>query len=221
MTGIRRTGLVRVVMGSVAEQAVHHSSVPVLLLRAHEDSALRFQEADEAGALRILVPLDGSPLAETVLAPVHALALALTTSRPVEMHLMLVVAPYVDMPENMPDGLIVGGANAYLERTAQRLRLSNNDGRLTVTWSVVAHGDIAHAIVSAAETKEASDKGGCRPYYDLVAMATHGRGKSFITRLALGSVTDRVLHQSKLPLLVVRPREATKPTSDPGVQIDS
>lgn len=232
MTSHGRTGLGRAVLGSVAEYVVHHSAIPVLLLREHEDGARGFQSADEAGALRMLVPLDGSPLAEAILVPAHTLAQALTRSKPVEMHLMMVVAPYVDLPENMPDGLILEGANAYLERTAQRLQRSNGDGRLTVTWSVVAHGDIAQAIVAAAETKEAraaaaSDKGDTPPHpytypysnpsYDLIAMATHGRGKSFIARLALGSVTDRVLHLSTLPLLLVRPDEATARTRAPEV----
>jgi len=216
MTSHGRTGLARVVMGSVAEHVVHHAAIPVLLVRDHAYGALGNLVSGENGMLRMLVTLDGSPLAEAVLAPVHALALALSVAKPVEIHLMLVVAPYVDMPESMPDALIVDGANAYLERTAQHLlRHSDENGRINVRWTVVAHGDIAQAIVAAAETTEAGEKGDSHPNppYDLIAMATHGRGKSFLARLALGRVTDRVLHQSKLPLLVVRPREAATPTA--------
>jgi len=44
--------------------------------------------------------------------------------------------------------------------------------------------------------------GGC----DIIAMATHGRGG--LERWAMGSVTERVLGATQLPLLVVRPQEA-------------
>ena len=41
-----------------------------------------------------------------------------------------------------------------------------------------------------------------RPAYDYIAMTTHGRGG--LQRWAMGSIAERVLHMTKLPLLIVR-----------------
>jgi nucleotide-binding universal stress UspA family protein len=65
---------------------------------------------------------------------------------------------------------------------------------LAITTTIVTNPDIAEAIVQTAE----QDK------VDLIAMATHGRGG--IQRWALGSVTERVLHASKVPLFLMRPQ---------------
>jgi nucleotide-binding universal stress UspA family protein len=160
----------------------------------------------------VLVPLDGSPLAETVLAPARALALALAAPGPADVHLTLVVAPYKAERTNMPDALILDGAKAYLEGVSQHLLADGGDGRLTVTRSVAVNYDFAHGILEAAEGGEhvaasaasgagTSAAGGC----DVIAMATHGRGG--VARWALGSVTERVLHATRLPILIVRPKE--------------
>ena len=53
--------------------------------------------------------------------------------------------------------------------------------------------DVAEAIVQKAE----------RENFDFIAMATHGRGG--VQHWALGSITERVLHATKLPLLIMRP----------------
>ena len=77
--------------------------------------------------------------------------------------------------------------------------------QLSVTCSVVVHEDIAEALIRFAEQgEEVADVegfGGC----DLIAMATHGRGGW--QRLVKGSITQRVLGASRLPLFIVRPRE--------------
>jgi nucleotide-binding universal stress UspA family protein len=158
--------------------------------------------------LHVLAPLDGSPLAETALGYASALALALAKPGSAHIHLMLVVAPDRAMRKYMPDALLLDGAAAYLEKVAQRLPSEVDDEALTVTWSIVAQGDIAHGIIAAAEMKEAletSVAGESHLRSDLIAMATHGQ--SAVARWALGSVTERVLHGTTLPLLIVRPHE--------------
>ena len=65
---------------------------------------------------------------------------------------------------------------------------------------------MAEAIVQQAE-------GAGNGQYDLIAMATHGR--SGIGHFTLGSVTERVLHSTRLPLLVVRPAKP-QPEPTPG-----
>ncbi len=79
------TGLKRWVLGSVAQQAVRHSPVPVLVLNEHG------VVPDAARPLRVLVPLDGSELAESALEPAAQLIAALTAPAQGELHLLRVV----------------------------------------------------------------------------------------------------------------------------------
>ena len=213
LTSHGRTGIGRWVLGSVANRIAHDSIAPVLILYARGDDGSA--EANPEQLAHILVPLDGSPLAEASLAPARALALALGEPGQAALHLMLVVTPSEAAPENMPQALIVDGAKAYLERTAQRLGAESDAGEpLTVTWSVVVNRDIAQGILAAAERGESIEgaEAAAPGRGNLIAMATHGRGG--IARWALGSVTDRVLHAAQLPLLIVRPAEiATQPKS--------
>jgi hypothetical protein len=71
-----RTGFTRCVLGSVAHQLVHQSAVPVLVLRESQSASL-LSPSDAACPLCTLVPLDGSPLAESALVPAAYLTAAL------------------------------------------------------------------------------------------------------------------------------------------------
>ena len=212
MTSHGRTGVGRWMLGSVAEHVAHHSPVPILVLRERKGmgagaGVLSLGRTEAEHRLRVLVPLDGSPLAEAALVPACALALALAGSGQASLHLTLVVAPYKTNRTNMPEALVVDGAMGYLERVSQRLRSEHPEGRLAVTRSVAADSDIAHGILAEAESGEQQDGKGARAFgrCDLIAMATHGH--SGLARWALGSVTERVLHATKLPILIVRPQE--------------
>src|SRR5712692_9865833 len=82
------TGLKRWVLGSVAQQAVRHSPVPVLVLNEHGMVSL----ASEPGVLRVLVPLDSSALSESAVEPAAQLLVAWTTPQVQgELHLLRVV----------------------------------------------------------------------------------------------------------------------------------
>ncbi len=67
---------------------------------------------------------------------------------------------------------------------------------LAVSTVVATDPDVAEAIVQTAE----QDK------VDFIAMATHGRGG--VQHWALGSITERVLHTTRVPLFIVRPQGA-------------
>lgn len=215
LTSHGRTGLGRWVLGSVAEHVVHHAPVPVLLLRGYHDGVVDLARPHAAQPLRVLVPLDGSPLAEAVLTPVCDIALALAEDRPVAIHLTLVISPYDAKQTNMPDALIVDGAKAYLARAARQLLNASDAGRLTVTWSVAVNGDFAYGILSAADgtaslaaTAEHATGGslpGQHDSFDLIAMATHGY--SGLARWMVGSVTERVLRASHRSMFIVRPKD--------------
>ncbi|HKW22919.1 MAG TPA: universal stress protein [Ktedonobacterales bacterium] len=200
MSSHGRTGLGRWMLGSVAEHVARYAPVPVLILRHGEKLFKTTPQADRQP--RILVPLDGSPLAEMALEPAASLALAFGA----DLHLALVVMPLEAMRENMPDALIVDGAKAYLSKVAHRMRAEHSG--LDVSWSVGVNVDPAAAIIRIAEEYEDTEGAGVSGGCDVIAMATHGR--TGLNRWALGSVTERVLHATRRPMLVVRAHRQEK-----------
>ena len=154
---------------------------------------------------RILVPLDGSTLAEHVLPYARALSRALHAPiellqafDPVPLHW---VKPEHGVYLDRLTSSFHGHALEYLESIGASLR------NLGVEVSCSAHeGDPAFVIVTEAQ-KEPNT---------LIAIASHGR--SGITRWALGSVMDKVLHATTNPMLVVRSRDNQMPTDDLGLK---
>jgi nucleotide-binding universal stress UspA family protein len=197
-------GLRRWMMGSVSLKVVRHSHVPVLLLRPQDaDTAILAQETTEQ--VRILVPLDGSTLAEEALAPAIALCRALSATKPGSLHLACVVSLFTTQALRIEQDEAVKAAQSYLTSVEQRLRQQEDAAGLTITSTVMLDLDIAHAIVTLAETgkgtEQSKDFAGC----DLIAMSTHSRGD--LAHWMMGSVTERVLDASKLPMLIVQPKE--------------
>ena len=144
----------------------------------------------------ILIPLDGSTRAETILP--HAISLA----HRYDAELVLLK---VDEPELMLGRDEVVDAEGYLEkrrreRTATLGYLESVAGRLRSESirvnTVIAYGSAVRAIADAAAEAGA----------DLVAMSSHGIGGS--TRQFYGSTTAGVLQKIDRPLLVVRNRRA-------------
>ncbi len=87
----------------------------------------------------------------------------------------------------------------------EMLAAPGRDHRLSVTWSVTIDDDIAAGIVRMAENGEDVEGGGAFDGCDVIAMATHGY--SGLQRWTVGSITERVLHATRLPLLIVRPTD--------------
>jgi len=85
-----RTGFKRWALGSVTQQVVHHSSVPVLILREGQ-SVLKPAQGNAACPVSALVPLDGSSLAEAALVPAANLVAALAAPAEGTLHLTQVV----------------------------------------------------------------------------------------------------------------------------------
>lgn len=197
MTSHGRTGLTRLVLGSVAQHIAQNSPVPVVVLREHGPDLFTASVAATQPA-RVLVPLDGSPLAEEALDPAAALLSALGVDG--EIHLTMVVMPFETRPENMPDGLVMDGAEMYLVGVAARLEREWTG--LTVTWEITTNTDAAEAIIYTGEGADARGSADNQKKYTAIAMATHGR--SGLSHLAFGSVTERVLHGTKIPLMIVR-----------------
>jgi nucleotide-binding universal stress UspA family protein len=111
---------------------------------------------------------------------------------------------------------MLGEAEEYLRATAEQVE---HEARglapgcaLSVTWAAIHGTDVAHTILKVAEARLDEEESALRPIHwppsDLIAMATHGRGG--LRRWMMGSVTDRVLHATRLPLLIARPAEVAQ-----------
>lgn len=151
----------------------------------------------------ILVPLDGSALAEQVLPHVRALAPLLSAN----VHLLHVVseADRYHLLFDDPQGLGESGRPLGPDREWEVLRKNSETYLQEQVEKLGAFGldaDFEVRLGSPPELiAEASDRDGIC----LVAMATHGY--SGLRRWALGSVTDKVLHAAKTPVMVVRGAE--------------
>lgn len=210
------TGMRRWVMGSITEKVARHSSLPVFILREGYVLPTSHATGETTPAVRTLVPLDGSPYAKTALVPAAYLTAAFAGKQQGELHLLRVVAP-VDEPDDvLEETKIVHKASKYLQATIGHIEeglvaAPASNLKLTLGWSVAVDTDVAAAIVHVAEQGDAAGTASKQPF-DMVVMATHGRGG--LQRWAMGSVTERVLNTTRLPLLVVRPHELAS-TSEP------
>lgn len=188
-----RGSLGRFVYGSVAEEVVRDSSVPVLLLRAWHAGDF-YTRLARPGAL--VVPLDGSALAEAALPMAESLAAML--------HAEVVLISAVPSPDIAltPGGMSAAlfptdrataerEANAYLERVAVRLRAAG-----IVATTVVRTGAPANVVAAVAEERGAA----------LTILTTHGR--TGLDRLMLGSVAEAIVRHGATPVLLMKP-EAT------------
>jgi nucleotide-binding universal stress UspA family protein len=189
-------GLGRWLYGSVADQVIRQSPVPIVLVPVTCDHVW-----EDPVPFRIMVPLDGSAFAEEVLDPVGKLASAL------KAELLLVGASgpldyaYADSVPHMR-----GGFDAALRETRDYLE--------SVAYRVRADG---HTVTVDAETGRAGpviDGIARRRHVNLTAMATHGR--SGMARATLGSVATELLQRSTVPLFLWHPmalRHAAQPTA--------
>ncbi len=204
------TGMKRWILGSIAEKVVHHAPVPVLLLR-EGGPALVGTPAHAEGPLRALVPLDGSVRAKAALVPAGHLIAALAAPGPAALHLTRVVKlPDAAKLSQSEREAVMHKAKQYLSNTVEHIREGLvasplAELRLAITWSVTIDEDIAAGILRAAEGGEDVQEAGIFGSADLIAMATHGY--SGFQRWTLGSITERGLHATKLPLLIVRPQD--------------
>ena len=139
---------------------------------------------------KILVPLDGSALAESAIAKAVEVAgdrsATLMLLRAAEAHTL----PGTDPTEAQVE--VVREAEDYLAAVAARLAEQGTRNVETSVW----YGPAASAIVDAARLRKA----------DLIVMSTHGR--SGLGRLILGSVAESVLRGTTTPILLLRAPEA-------------
>jgi nucleotide-binding universal stress UspA family protein len=145
----------------------------------------------------ILVPLDGSALAEAALP--GALELAEVSGARVLLLRAAQASTLLGADPTEAQVKVMSEAEAYLVEVQQRL---TGQGRVTVETSVW-YGLVAYAIVEAARIRRV----------DQIVMTTHGR--SGLGRLLLGSVAESVLRGTTTPILLLR-AEGTPLQAPPG-----
>lgn len=182
-----RSGLNRWLLGSVAEKILRSTANPLLLIRSSEEAS----PAGEVSFKSVMVPLDGSELAERVLPTVIELAQALD--------LEVVLLRAYELPasasygeEYLPDyetlkTRIKDEAQIYLDGWVAVLKAKG----LARVFTAVLEGPAAEEIIRHARTSPGA----------LIAMCTHGR--SGVRRWVLGSVTEKVVRHSGDAVLVV------------------
>lgn len=185
-----RSGIERWLLGSVAEKVLRGASNPLFLVRASEEA----KAEGEAALKRVIVPLDGSELADSILPSVVQLAKTL------KLEVLLIRA------FNIPAGMYSGGegyyavdyesvrkqfadeAREYIEKKADELRRQG----LEKVSVVSPEGYGADEIIACGRKTPDS----------FIAMCTHGR--SGVKHWVLGSVTETVVRHSGDPVLVIR-----------------
>lgn len=186
-----RSGLNRWLLGSVAEKVLRGATNPLLLIRATDEA----KTEGEANLRSVIVPLDGSELAEQVLPTVTELAK--------ELKLEVILFRTYTIPLSAlavdPEGYYVASdekliaamrdeAVAYLEKKAEEMKKLGVDK----VSHVAEYGLAADEIISFA--RKTPD--------NLIAMCTHGH--TGVKRWVLGSVTETVVRHSGDPVLVIR-----------------
>ena len=208
MTTHGRGGFARAWLGSVADALIRRASVPILLIRPTDADIARVgnpvdpadmpvcPEAELYPFRRVLVPLDGSPLAEEIVGPALELGVQGQTTYllqrvvPVPQTMLPPEETFWTAREKAAQQEARLEAEQYLGRWTARLR---DDGYEAEAVVVDGH-DPARAILREADARRV----------DLIALSTNAR--EGLARLRLGSVADKLVRGASCPTLVAGPR---------------
>ena len=187
LTSHGRGGLNRLWLGSTAEGLARRSEIPVLLLRPEDDVPPGLPPIRT-----VLIPLDASGFGKEIV----ECAVRLAGVEGVTYHLVHVVPriPVVLSAASLDHDVELYQARRtlaldFLDSVATGLRARGATARTEVR----ASNAVAKELLTMVEEGE----------YDLIAMATHGRGG--IGRMVIGSVADKILRGTRVPLLLHRP----------------
>jgi nucleotide-binding universal stress UspA family protein len=183
-----RSGLFPV--GRLAESLLRRGPAALLLVPIEA----RQRDVPVASMTRVLVPLDGSLLSEAALAPLRTLLSGMSEqSTPCRVTLLNVDERSVERLDSQ----------VYLDHVREALVAALAPAPVEFE-TLVAHGMAAEVLASAAHG--ALDADGPQAPYDLVLMATHGRGG--LGRWLFGSVAEYALRSLTVPMLLMRTQQA-------------
>ena len=151
----------------------------------------------------VLVPLDGSKVGESALPVIDKLCDKLAAGTNVKITLLGVITL-------LRHWVVVGEASApvsYTEDEMEHIKQRVMDYLSRTAESITGKGVKVDTLVKSGNASDEILKTAGEIGADLIAMSTHGR--SGLRRLAFGSITDKVLHGTKIPVLMVRAPEGT------------
>jgi len=175
-----RTGIERLLLGSVTENVVRHSSVPVLTIDPDDLAEVQYPYRD------VLVPTDGSGCADAALdtgigiaaahdATLHVLSVVDTVSLGVDVH----STAQIDALEEQANEAVARG------------------GELAESASVAAVEAVEHSASVHRSIREYAEEHGI----DVIVMGT--RGRTGVDRYLLGSVAEKAVRTAGVPVLTV------------------
>jgi nucleotide-binding universal stress UspA family protein len=185
MTTHGRAGLDRWAMGSVADRVAHTSRTPLLLFRPKDE-----QEAEQERLSTVMLPLDGSDLAEASLQFGVAIAKAMGLRVVLVRVASQVFTMYRDETAEhvrQAEGWLRQSAHDYLKAIQSQFTAEGLEASLEIEA-----GHPAQAIIEQAISRPGT----------LIVMTSHGR--SGIGRWLLGSVADKVIRSGAAPVLLLR-----------------
>lgn len=147
---------------------------------------------------RILLPFDGSSVAERAVE--HAITLARALSAAV------VVLQVVDSPRQVLG--IAGVTDAVLETLPESVRVQREEAEADVQRAVrllEAAGVRARGVLREGQTGPAILAAAIEEQCDLIVMCTHGKGGA--QRGTLGTISDYVARHSRIPVFLTRPKD--------------
>jgi nucleotide-binding universal stress UspA family protein len=202
MTTHGRGAFGRAWLGSTADHIVRHGPTAVMLIRPEAESTASLDALPLFQ--RVLVPVDGSELAEQAIPWATRVGRAFNAS----YTLLRAVPPVLQLQ------------SPYLPHTIEQTRETLEEGR---TQAERYLADVAHRFVPRGATVNTELDAPSRPatavlHYadrhpiDLIVLATHGRGG--LARAILGSVADKVVRAARIPVLLVRAARDAAPEGE-------
>jgi nucleotide-binding universal stress UspA family protein len=186
-----RGALGRAIFGSVADRVARTATVPVLIVRSAAEEA-----GGPATIARLVVPLDGSEIAERALPVASDLAHRLD----IPIHVVRATDPGSTVP--MPRGVIGAAPMVSAEIVDRVWQEAESEAESTVS-EAISHlkregMEASGAVLSGSPffaISEATKPG------DLIVLTSHGRGG--VRRWLLGSVAEKLVREASVPVLLV------------------
>ncbi len=198
-----RSGVRRWRMGSVADKVLRASKLPIMFVHAGIPDAVPY---DAWPRKSLIVTLDGSEKAETVMPHVEALANQ-RTIRPIEVTLVRVCDPPIIPSYYSPYSPELSGGplnwGEFMEKEVTRCKQTATEYLATIAKRLADRGaKVKFEVIVGKAADEIVDYASKEPH-SIIVMATHGR--SGLSRLVYGSVAESVLIGVPNPILLVKP----------------
>ena len=185
-----RAGVGRWIMGSVTDRVLHTTMTPLLVVHPERGAPSVDSVADIS---TLIVPLDGSELAETVLPVAAAVAMATGAS--------ILLVRSLDAPSRSSLSVTELASRGVSEGTLEEAETAEFLGARAAALREQGVADVRTMVIRGNAAEEIEELARNTPDSMIVA-CTHGR--SGVGRAVMGSVTDRLARHSGHPALILR-----------------